>query len=343
MKTRAVIICPGRGTYNAGELGYLARHHAQRREVLDRFDAVRRAEGQIPLQDLDSAAHYDAELYTRGDTASGLIFASSFCDALAISDRFDVVGVTGNSMGWYSALAVAGATSPDNGFRIANTMGTLMQTHLIGGQSLHPFVDEDWRTVQGRREDLLALVHEIATRPNHELAVSIRLGGMLVVAGNAAGLDAFEGQLPKVQGRFPMRLKNHAAFHTVLQEPVAAQGRAALPQSLFQIAQAPLVDGRGEVWWPGEYTVEALRDYTLNAQVVRPYDFTSAIRVAARTFAPDVFIITGPGTTLGGAVAQSLIAINWRGLTDKTGFLALQATDPVLLSIGRAEDRAQVT
>lgn len=343
MKARAVVICPGRGTYNAAELGYLARHHGHRRDVLDRFDAMRRAEGQIPLQDLDRAARYDADLYTRGDTASGLIFAASYCDAEAISDCYDVVGVTGNSMGWYSALAVAGATTADNGFRIANTMGTLMQEHLIGGQSLYPFVDTDWKPLPGQRGKLTALVDEISSRPGHELAISIHLGGMMVVAGNAAGLDAFEGQVPQVQARFPMRLKNHAAFHTVMQEPVAEAGRAALPHELFQTAKVPLVDGRGEVWWPGGYTVEDLRGYTLNTQVVTPYDFTAAIRVAARTFAPDIFIITGPGTTLGGAVAQTLIQINWRGLSDKAAFQALQKTDPVLLSMGLAEDRARVT
>ena len=30
MTRRAVHILPGRGTYNAGELGYLKRHHADR-------------------------------------------------------------------------------------------------------------------------------------------------------------------------------------------------------------------------------------------------------------------------------------------------------------------------
>jgi len=39
--------------------------------------------------------------------------------------------------------------------------------------------------------------------------------------------------------------------------------------------------------------------------VVEPYDFTAAIRSAAREFAPDYFIVPGPGTTLGGAVAQA--------------------------------------
>src|SRR5690606_21838943 len=98
-----------------------------------------------------------------------------------------------------------------------------------------------------------------------------------------------------------------------MQEPVAAKGRAALPPALFGPPRLPLIDGRGAIWWPGATDPAALRAYTLGHQVVEPYDFTRALAVAAREFAPDLFIVTGPGTTLGGAVAQSLILADWRG------------------------------
>jgi hypothetical protein len=86
-----------------------------------------------------------------------------------------------------------------------------------------------------------------------------------------------------------------------------------------------------------------LRDYTLGHQVVEPYDFTAAIRTAAREFAPDYFIIPGPGTTLGGAVAQSLIRANWRGLACKSDFQRMQAETPFLISMALPEQRALVT
>mgnify|MGYP006146022345 CR=1 FL=1 len=38
--------------------------------------------------------------------------------------------------------------------------------------------------------------------------------------------------VPPLQGRFPMRLANHAAFHSALQAPVAERGRARLAPSL---------------------------------------------------------------------------------------------------------------
>ena len=77
--------------------------------------------------------------------------------------------------------------------------------------------------------------------------------------------------------------------------------------------------------------------------MTEPYDFTAAIRTAAREFAPDLFIIAGPGTTLGGAVAQSLIRANWRGLSNKADFQRMQADDPFLISMALPDQRALVT
>ncbi len=339
MKT-AVLVCPGRGTYNAPELGYLARHHAGRAALFAAFEAERAANDQPGLAALDGMAHYSAAVHTRGDNASALIFAASLADRLAIDPaRWRIVAVTGNSMGWYSALACAGAVSPAAGFRIANTMGTLMQRHLIGGQLVYPHVGADWRPNGGEKSRLLGLVGEIASRPGHVLALSIDLGGLLVLAGNKAGLDAFSACVPVVDGRFPLHLANHAAFHTALQAPVAAAGRAALPDALFGGPELPLIDGRGALWWPHATDAAELRAYTLGHQVTEAYDFTHAIQVAAREFAPDAFIVSGPGATLNSAVAQSLIGIGWRGLADKADFQARQSTAPLLISLGMEAQR----
>jgi len=340
MKT-AVVICPGRGTYTKTELGYLKRHFADR-VLLATFDRTREELGQESLSALDGAASYSVARHTRGDNASALIYAASLGDFRAI-DGVEVVAVTGNSMGWYSALACAGALTAEAGFEVVNTMGTLMQEALIGGQVIYPFLAEDWGPDAARKAELLALVADIGERPDHALTLSIDLGGMLVLAGNEAGLSAFENTVPPVQGRFPMRLANHAAFHTSLQAPVAAAGRARLSPDLFDQPKLPLIDGRGAIWWPGATDTHTLWDYTLGAQVTGTYDFTHAIRIAAREFAPDIFIVTGPGTTLGGAVAQSLILADWRGMGSRRDFQDRQQTAPLLVSMGMDDQRATVT
>ena len=340
MKT-AVVICPGRGTYTKTELGYLERHFADR-ALLAYFDEARASLGQETLSALDGASTYSVAKHTRGDNASALIYAATLGDFRAI-DGVDVVAVTGNSMGWYSALACGGALSAEAGFEVVNTMGTLMQEALLGGQLIYPFVGEDWRPDPARKVELMALIAEIATRADHVLTLSIDLGGMLVLAGNEAGLKAFEDTVPPVQGRFPMRLANHAAFHSQLQAPVAERGRARLAPSLFGQPKLPMIDGRGAIWWPGATDTHALWDYTLGHQVTETYDFTHAIRIAAREFAPDLFIVTGPGTTLGGAVAQSLILADWRSMGSKQDFQTRQQEGPVLVSMGMDDQRRTVT
>ncbi len=344
MKQTAIVVAPGRGTYNRDELGYLARHHADRSALLAEFDAYRVAEGQEAISALDSAERFSGARHTRGDNASGLIHACAYADFLAIDrDRFDILAVTGNSMGWYIALTCAGALTPLDGFKLVNTMGTLMQDHMIGGQLIYPFVDEEWQVIPGERARIETKLTEIDARADHVLSLSIDLGGMLVLAGNAAGLRAFEAEMPVVQERFPLRLPGHAGFHSALQAPVAADGQRQLAADLFHAPALPLIDGRGAIWHPHTVVPHALHGYTLGHQVVEPYDFTAAIRVAAREFMPDVFIVLGPGGTLGGAVAQSLLLNDWRGLRTKSDFKAAQDGAPVLLSMGLDAQRRMVT
>lgn len=339
LRKTALVICPGRGTYNRDELGYLGKRHADRGLMLAEFDALRKEQNQETLSDLDGSALFSTSRFTRGDNASPLIYACALFDFLSIDrNAFEIVAVTGNSMGWYIALACAGALDAVSGFTVVNTMGTLMQEALIGGQTVYPFVDENWEEIPGKRAELLALTERIPG-----LCVSIQLGGMLVFSGDGAALDACEKMLEPVQDRFPMRLKNHAGFHSSLQLPISVKGKDRLPAELFHQPDLPLIDGRGHVWLPKASDKDQLRDYTLGHQVTESFDFTASVRTSLREFAPDVVIVLGPGQTLGGAVAQCLISIGWRGIKNKRNFIDLQANDPFVLSMGMEDQRNAVT
>ena len=342
-RRKGLVVCPGRGVYNKSELGYLRRHHAGKAALIAQIDAYRAGLGQPTVSELDSAASFDPELMTRGDNASPLIFACSLADFLSIDPAaIDVVAVTGNSMGWYTALTCGGALSHLDGLAVINTMGGFMHEALIGGQVVHTLVDDDWRPIPGRRKALLDIVAQVHGQAGAELYISIELGGMLVLAGNAAGLEALLSKGPKGPGVFPMTLMNHAAFHTPLQAPISRRALASLAQDAFREPVVPLIDGRGFIWRPGAVETRDLWDYTFGAQVIEPYDFTTAIQVAVREFAPDCLIVLGPGATLGGAVAQSLIAARWRGLDSKATFAAVQAEAPFVIAMGRDDQRGLV-
>ncbi len=330
-KERIVVVCPGRGTYNAPELGYLARHHAGH-PLLARFDAIRKEGGKEPLTTLDGAAKF-TPAHLKGDVAAPLIHACAMLDFLDFDrERFEVVAITGNSMGWYTALACAGAVGAEEGFRIADAMGLYSQGHDEGGQSVLVLADEDWR-VDPKLEARVAALMAV-----HGVLPSIRLGGMLVVAGPGAALDAFEAVLPPL-GRPPMRLPGHGPFHTPLMARSAAAARASLPQGWFGQPAIPLIDGRGAVWRRASTDPAALWDYTFGHQILQPYDFTAAITVALKEFAPDRLILLGPGETLGGAIAQVIIRNNWLDISSRSRFSARQGEDPFLIGLGRASQR----
>jgi acyl transferase domain-containing protein len=340
----ALIVCPGRGSYGKAELGYLKRFHSDKKKLVAMADRIRSEAGQPTISELDGAERFSVATHTRGDTASPLIFTCAFADYLSIDrDRFDVAAVTGNSMGWYIALACAGAVSAEHGFAIVDAMGRHSQAGDPGGQVLLSLVDEDWRPVPGLRDEVLALVEAIGGRPGASLHVSIELGGMIVLAGNEAGLSALLAEAPATPGREPMRLVNHGPFHSPLMQGSSDGAMRDLPGQWFGGPDVPMVDGRGHIWRRFATSPRALRDYTLATQILETYDFTRAIQVAVKEHAPDRIILLGPGDSLGGAIAQALIAIEWRGLRSKADFQEMQAPDPFLLSMGREEQRALVT
>lgn len=337
MKEKLLVICPGRGTYNATELGYLRRYHKDAADMTARLDAYRAQQGQPSISELDGAEKYSPSLHMPGNNASLLIYACALADFAAIDrDRYEVVAVTGNSMGWYLALSCAGVLDFDGGARLVNMMGRLMHEKGVGGQVVWSMADENWQTDPAKVAEIGAVVTEAGDRNVH---VSIRLGAMVVFAGDEAGVKWLMERLPK-DDRFPMKLNYHAAFHSPLLDNIVPLARAANPLEDFGQGSIPAIDGTGRIWSPSAFDPAAIYDYTLGAQINRTYDFTLAVQVAAAEFAPDRILVLGPGTTLGAPVAQALIQNGWRGLSGKADFQARQIENPLLISMGMAEQRA---
>lgn len=333
-KETVLVVCPGRGTYNAPELGYLQQHHAGA-EWLARFDAMRAEAGKESLSAMDGAAKF-TPAHLRGDNAAPLIHACAYLDFLRIDrERFEIVAVTGNSMGWYTALACAGAVSPEHGFAIADGMGINSQRHEPGGQAVLVLAGEDWTV------DPALLAEVEAAMARHGVLPSIWLGGMLVVAGPVAALDGFEKGLPTLP-RPPMRLAGHGPFHTPLMQASSDAAKEQFPVEWFGQPQVPLIDGRGKVWRRFESNRRDLWDYTFAHQILQPYDFTAAMTVGIREFAPDRVVLLGPGETLGGAIGQVQIALKWLDITSRSMFTARQGEDPFLISMGRPSQRSIV-
>jgi [acyl-carrier-protein] S-malonyltransferase len=329
--SRAAIVCPGRGSYTERSLGSLPAGH----EFVERADVLR-AEYDLPgCRELDAATKFQSSLHLRPANVSALIYLVSMIDGQQAKAEHEVCAIAGNSMGWYTALAMGGALSFEDGFRLVQEMALLQEQHDVGGQILYPLVDEDWRVDATAVEAVMGL---LAAHPG-ELFPSIKLGGYAVLAGTEAGIRAALDALPKLQlggTPYPFRLMRHGPYHTPLLEPVAEEAAQQLGRLEFRAPDIPLIDGRGRRHTPWNTSPAALASYTLGDQVVEPYDLSSSLFVMLREHAPERIVLPGPGNTLGGVVGQVLVAEGWRGVASKADFGALQQGDrPLVISMRR--------
>lgn len=342
MKKRALVVCPGRGTYTKDTLGYLRQHGDHVKDFLADIDQRRRDIDEPTIAALDGAEVFKPQVHTKGEHASSLIYACAYADFMAINrDKYEIVAVTGNSMGWYLALAFGGSLNWQSGFEIVNTMGSMMKDEIIGAQVIYPIIDDNWRPSPEKIGRVERAVADIGSRPGHEVHVSIYLGGYVVLGANRAGAAALLKELPKEEN-YPFQLINHAAFHTPLLDETSRKAFALLPQELFQKPTIPLIDGQANIWQPYSTSVSKLYNYTLGHQVFAPYDFTAAVTVGLKEFCPDNIILLGPGGSLGGALGQILIANDWFEIKNKADFTTRQNENPFILSMGRPEQRGLV-
>ncbi len=339
MKERVVVVCPGRGTYTKETLGYLRTFGERSAKFLMDLDDRRSAIGEPTISSLDSQETFQPQLHTRGEHASALIYACSHVDFHSLDlDRYEIVAITGNSMGWYLSAALGGSLDWGGAFDVIQTMGSMMKEKIIGGQVIYPLCDENWLPDRARMALVENLVNELLSNPEVEVYPSIFLGGFVVLGANEAGIKTLLKTLPKVDN-YPMQLINHAAFHTPLLTETAHRAFELLPEGLFQRPKIPLIDGRGHIWRPQSTSVSDLYHYTIGHQVVEPYDFSKAITVALKEFAPDRLVLLGPGSNLGGSLGQILVEQNWKGIASKADFTQLQAENPFVLAMGRADQR----
>jgi acyl transferase domain-containing protein len=337
-RLRALIVCPGRGSYGRGQLGSLpAGERAD--PVVAALDRFRARLGRPAISALDRAPEYTPRLHVAGEHASLLTFAGTAVDLAQLSrDKLDIVGVTGNSMGFYTALYAAGALDLDGAARLVETLGHYQADNVIGAQLLYPLVDDDWHPSAAHAGAVDAALDHPGVH------VSIRLGGTIVLGVDGDGLAHARRVLPAIDRgglRYPAQLPLHSAFHTPLMAQAGERARADLADLPIRSPAITLIGGDGCVHRPWA-SPAALWSYTLGAQIVQPFDFARAIATALGELGPDVIVLPGPGDSLGGPLGQILVAERWRGLHSRADFLAMQASDrPIVLAMHRPEQRAR--
>jgi malonyl CoA-acyl carrier protein transacylase len=343
-RRRAGLIAPGRGSYTAASLGSLSPDHP----LVLRAEELRARYELEPLLALDGSERFDPARHLRPANASPLILVASLLDAEQALADHEVVAVAGNSLGWYTALAVGGALSFDDAFRLVQEIALLQELPSdgngggtdggSGGQVIYPLTDATWQP-SDELEEVVAAALQDADAAGGRVFPSIDLGAYAVLAGDEPGIERLLHRLPPLrvgERLFPLRLAQHGPYHTPLVNHVAEAARAALQGLAWRAPRITLVDGRGGRWTPWSTDPRQLRDYTLGEQITTTFDFASCVTVLLREQAPDLLVLPGPGNSLGGICGQLIVGEGYRGIRTRTDFEGAQASErPIVLSMRR--------
>ena len=338
-RPRAVLVLPGRGSYLGTSLGSLPADHPW----VQQAEAIRAELGLDSLLALDAAGAFDPATHLRPVNASPLTFLVSLLDAERVTEDYRVVAVIGNSLGWYTALAVGGALRFEDGFRLTQGIALLQEDAaergVSGGQVIYPRVGVDWQPAPELSSAVDTVLANGDAVDGERVYTSVDLGGYVVLAAAEPGVERLLATLPAVRlgdRQFPLRLAFHGPYHTPLLESVSSEAQARFTTLDWHAPAVTLVDGRGVRFTPWSTSPAELAWYTLGEQLTSPYGFVTGARVALREYAPDVLVLTGPGNTLGGVTGQLVVAEGYHDIRTRADFEAVQAGPaPLVLSVSR--------
>jgi [acyl-carrier-protein] S-malonyltransferase len=110
---RALVVCPGRGSYSSNELGTLSRlpNRDAWQATIQQADDRCRAAGISTISELDGLNEFDRTLHSEASHASALAFSFSVADyaARVAEHQWRPIGFVANSLGWHTATHLSGA------------------------------------------------------------------------------------------------------------------------------------------------------------------------------------------------------------------------------------------
>lgn len=256
------------------------------REVYERADAtlgrpISKLCFEGPAAELTLTSNAQPAIYV---TSYACLVAAQASGALSGLPAF----VAGHSLGEYSALAAAGAFSFEDGLRLVETRGRLMQAAADaapGGMAALLGLDE-------------AAAAEVCAQSGAELC-NINAPGQIVIGGTHAALEKARALASERGAKRAIALDVAGAFHTSLMEPAVAPMRKAVAATAFRAPSAPFVanDSARPLTDPAAIAEELVYQLTHPVRWVACVEFMVAQGVTE-------FIEIGPGRVLTGLVKR---------------------------------------
>ena len=226
-------VFPGQGSQFVGMGADLAAAFPAAREVFEEVDdALGRALSKImaegPVEELTNTANAQPALMAHS------IAVVRVLEQEAGLDVADAMFVAGHSLGEYSALCAAGATSLAETAKLLRARGEAMQDASQRAEgAMAALIGVD---IAGAEAAIAALAGDGVCQVANDNAP-----GQIVISGEKAAVEAVAGGAKAHGAKMAKMLAVSGAFHSALMEPAAEAMRDALAESAIVGPKTPVI------------------------------------------------------------------------------------------------------
>lgn len=288
-------VFPGQGVQRVGMGANVAEHSPAAQRVYATADAILGREistlsFQGPLQELTETRNAQPAIFTA--SVACLAAYVEACGVEAVADLPEALQpslVAGHSIGEFTALVGAGAMTFEDGLRLVQTRGELMQRAVEaapGGMA----------AVIGVSPQVVSQLCARTRSANSQSIVSIgafNTPQQVVIAGDKPGLERTLDLLEEHGAQRIVPLRVRGAFHTQAMASVQDEWSAAVAAAPIMPPRIPIVTNASANFTT---TVDALR-HELIVQLTSPVRWAATIDIYLRRNL-DPILELGPGAVL---------------------------------------------